>query len=92
MIISWAVRARGSSSGTGGTASGSGAASTAGGGAGGRPTLPSTLQERIQVSDVTVPAGVKDGVMNWRVWGREDLNVSWENTNQAAALRDAAGL
>jgi hypothetical protein len=48
-----------------------------GAGSGGTLTvLPETLKERIKVVDIEVAAGVKDGVMNWRIWGRGDLNVA----------------
>ena len=34
------------------------------------------LLERIRVTDVTVPEGVKEGVDNWRIWGTESLHVA----------------
>jgi hypothetical protein len=70
--------------GAGNTAGGSGGASGSGvtggaagtGGSGGTGALPSTLGERVKKSSVTVTAGVKDGVQNWSIWRRRDLQVS----------------
>ena len=71
-------------SGTGGAAGAAGASAGsatggsggAAGGSGGTAGLPTTLGERIGKSEVTVSAGVKDGVQNWSIWGRRDLVVS----------------
>lgn len=59
-------------SGTGGSATGGSSA----GGSGGSAPLPSTLRERIKKTTVTVSAGVKAGVQNWRIWGRGNLRVA----------------
>lgn len=61
-----------------GTVAGSGAVagSSAVAGSGGGATLPTTLKEKLAVVAVEVSAGVKDGVMNYRIWGRGDLNVA----------------
>jgi hypothetical protein len=71
----------GGSSTQGGGSSQAGVSSQAGtapaAGSGGTiAVLPATLKERIKVSEIEVAAGVKDGVMNWRIWGRGDLNVA----------------
>jgi len=72
----------------GGANAGGGAGSTAGAGpsggvpgtsagSGGTGPLPtSTLPERLGVKDIEVSAGVKEGVSNWRIWDRGDLNVA----------------
>jgi hypothetical protein len=62
---------------SGGTTSGgtgNGGGSGAGGGSGG--ALPATLFDRIRKSSVSVSAGVKEGVQNWRIWRRRHLNVA----------------
>ncbi len=59
----------GSASAQGGAANTSGGSSTAGGATG-------SLVDRIGVSDVTVPAGVKAGVRNYRIWGATMLKVA----------------
>ncbi len=77
------------SGGTAASSSGATGASTSSGGAGeggalgtggaDRPPPPppgSTLVDRLTVTDITVPEGVKEGVSNWRVWGRGDLEVA----------------
>lgn len=80
----------GAAGGAGGTNAGSGAGGTAGanggmagsggttptGGTGGTGALPSTLGERVKKTQVTVTAGVKDGVQNWSIWRRRDLQIS----------------
>lgn len=62
--------------GGGGNGSAGSGAGTSSGGAGGGAPLPATLMERIKASTVTVSAGVKAGVDNWRIWGRGDLRVA----------------
>jgi hypothetical protein len=61
----------GAASGAGGT---SGSSAATGGTAG--MELPTTLAPRIKKTGVTVPAGVKEGVQNWSIWGRRDLVIS----------------
>ena len=56
--------------GTGGMVAGTGG----GGGPGGATA--GSLVDRIAVSDVTVPAGVKPGRSNYRIWGSSSLNIS----------------
>jgi hypothetical protein len=57
-------------------AAGSGGESAAGGG-GAPGGLPSgTLAERIGTSEVALPAGIKPGVRNWRIWASTMLKVS----------------
>ncbi len=67
----------GSPAGTGGAATGTGggAAGAGGGGGLGGATVGSLL-DRLTVSDVTVPAGVKPGRSNYRIWGTASLNIS----------------
>src|SRR5688500_10316549 len=40
------------------------------------PPPTATLPERLAVSTITTPAGVKAGVSNWRIWGRSSLRVA----------------
>jgi hypothetical protein len=81
--------AGGATSGAGGATAGSGGAGTGTGGGtigtGGSTEVDSgglggsttgSLLDRLVVSDVTVPAGVKPGRSNWRIWGTASLNVS----------------
>lgn len=65
----------GSNSGAGGP---SGQGGSASGGSGGAITVPvdTPLNERLSVTDVSVAAGAKAGVSNWRIWGRESLGVA----------------
>ena len=42
----------------------------------GPPPTDTPLDERIFVTDVTVPEGVQAGVDNWRIWGRGSLHVA----------------
>lgn len=58
--------------GSGGAAAGSGGSAGTGGGV----TSGTPLIDRISVSEVTVPAGVKEGVDNWRIWGTDALHVA----------------
>ncbi|MCA9645143.1 MAG: hypothetical protein KC492_30845, partial [Myxococcales bacterium] len=61
---------------SGGT-SGAGNGGTTVGGAGGSGAGPgTTLDERIETHDLTLPEGVQAGVSNWRIWGRGSLNVA----------------
>jgi len=65
----------GVSTGTGGgPASTGGGSSGTGGGPGGSTT--GSLLDRLVVSDVTIPAGVKPGRSNYRIWGSSSLNIS----------------
>lgn len=57
-----------------GGASGGTVGGSATGGSGG--DLPTTLGPRVGKTSVTVSAGVKDGVQNWSIWGRRDLQVA----------------
>jgi hypothetical protein len=59
----------------GGGMTGTGGTPAAGGGGTG-PLPSSTLPERLAVTNSEVAAGVKDGVSNWRIWDRGDLNVA----------------
>jgi hypothetical protein len=61
----------GASSGSGGSTAG---ASATGGTAGAE--LPATLLPRIKTTSVMVPAGAKEGVQTWSIWGRRDLVIS----------------
>jgi hypothetical protein len=65
----------GMGSGGAGAGMGSGGAGPGGGGTGGAITG-GTLLDRIVTSDVTVPAGVKPGVRNWRIWASVMLKVA----------------
>jgi hypothetical protein len=40
------------------------------------PPAGTPLVDRLQVTDVTVPEGVKSGVSNWRIWGTGSLHVA----------------
>jgi hypothetical protein len=65
-------------SGTAGTtgAAGNTATGTAGGsGAAGAPAT-GAIADRLTTADVTVPAGVKPGVRNYRIWGASMLKVA----------------
>lgn len=42
----------------------------------GAPPPDTPLDERLGVTDLTVPAGVASGDGNWRIWGRGDLHVA----------------
>jgi len=58
-----------------------GSGATGGTGTGGvdRPPPPpegSAISDRLTVTEVTVPEGVKEGANSWRVWGRGDLEVA----------------
>ena len=44
-------------------------------GAAGTPAT-GAIADRLTVADVTVPAGVKAGVRNWRIWGASSLRVA----------------
>lgn len=70
----------GATNGTGGVTTGSGGATTGPGGGGGIVGLggstSGSLVDRLVVSDVTVPQGVKPGRSNWRIWGTASLNIS----------------
>ena len=70
----------GIATGTGGATTGSGGATTSLGGSGGAGGLGGAptggLLDRLVVSDVTIPAGVKPGRSNYRIWGSSSLNVS----------------
>jgi hypothetical protein len=77
----------GGSGGTGGGSGGTGGASGAGvggdgsggmggGGMGGGAPAGGTLLDRLSASVVTVPAGVKGGGRNWRIWDSEELRVA----------------
>ncbi|MBW2458441.1 MAG: hypothetical protein JRI68_28335 [Deltaproteobacteria bacterium] len=69
-------------SGAGGTTSsgsgGSGGSASGTGGDGGHIVVPpdTPLPDRLSVSDVTTPEGVKGGVSNWRIWGTGSLGVA----------------
>ena len=62
--------------GTGGatTGPGGGSVGTGGGGLGGATS--GSLLDRLVVADVTVPAAVKPGRSNYRIWGSSSLNIS----------------
>jgi hypothetical protein len=60
--------------GTGGAAGGSDAGASMGGGTSGLPM--GTLAERIGTASITLPAGIKPGVRNWRVWTLSMLKVA----------------
>jgi len=61
--------------GTGGATAGTGGmVAGTGGGPGGSTT--GSLLDRLAVSDVTVPAGVKPGRNNYRIWGSTSLNIA----------------
>lgn len=60
-----------STTGAGGTLSGSGGVPS-----GGAPNVGDPIVDRLTVTESTTPAPVKDGVQNWRVWGRGDLQVA----------------
>jgi hypothetical protein len=63
--------------GTGGSATGTGGGSAGAGGGGGiGGSTTGSLLDRLAVSDVMVPAGVKPGRSNWRIWGTASLNIS----------------
>jgi hypothetical protein len=62
--------------GAGSGGAGAGAGGAANGGSAGSVSLPTTLRERLMVSEVELATGVKKGVSNWRIWGRGDLNVA----------------
>jgi hypothetical protein len=65
----------GAPAGTGGATAGTGGmVAGTGGGPGGSTT--GSLLDRISVSDVTVPAGVKPGRNNYRIWGSTSLNIA----------------
>jgi hypothetical protein len=72
----------GGRAGTGGVSAGTGGATAGTGGVvagtGGGPSGSTTgsLIERLAVSDVTVPAGVKPGRNNYRIWGSTSLNIA----------------
>jgi hypothetical protein len=71
------VATGGASTGTGGVSVSTGGVTTGtggGGGPGGATT--GSLLDRLVVSDVTIPAGVKPGRSNWRIWGTASLNIS----------------
>ena len=53
---------------------GAGGTGSGGSGAGGMAT--GSLLDRLSTSDVTVAAGVKAGVRNWRIWASTMLKVS----------------
>ena len=59
-----------------GAAGAAGATGTGGLATGGAPPAGTPLEERLVVVDVTIGQGVKQGVQNWRVWGRGDLEVA----------------
>ncbi|HVJ19861.1 MAG TPA: hypothetical protein VM686_30805, partial [Polyangiaceae bacterium] len=50
--------------------------SSGSGGSGGMIPPGTALLERMRMSDVTVPEGVKEGVDNWRIWGTDSLHVA----------------
>jgi hypothetical protein len=56
-----------------GGVTGSGTAGTTG--AAGSPAT-GAIADRLTVSDVTLPAGVKPGVRNWRIWAQSMLRVA----------------
>lgn len=60
----------------GGMTGASGNAAAGNGNSGTNPLPPSSLPERLTVTSSEVAAGVKDGVSNWRIWDRGDLNVA----------------
>jgi hypothetical protein len=63
--------------GVGGAAAGGGAGTGAPSGGQSTVGLPTgTLAERIGVSEVALPAGIKPGVRNWRVWTLQMLKIS----------------
>jgi len=74
--------------GSGGAIAGSGGSAVAGAGGsggaapgtGGTPTFGGAatgpLIDRIVTRDITLPAGVKAGVGNWRIWARQNLRVA----------------
>jgi hypothetical protein len=65
--------------GSGGAGAGTGFAGAAGtgtGGAAGGGTATGALLDRLSTSDVTVTAGVKPGVRNWRIWADTMLKVA----------------
>jgi hypothetical protein len=64
----------GASTATGGVPGVGGATVPAGGTTGGATT--GALLDRLSVSDVTIPAAVKPGRSNWRIWGTASLNIS----------------
>jgi hypothetical protein len=68
----------GMNAGSGGMNAGSGGASGAGGsnGSGGSVAAGDALVDRIATSDITVPAGVKAGVRNFRIWGSTMLKIA----------------
>jgi hypothetical protein len=67
----------GGTPGTGGLVSAGGATVPAGGSGGtSSGSTTGTLLDRLSVSDVTVPAAVKPGRSNWRIWGTASLNIS----------------
>ena len=42
----------------------------------GQPPVDGPLLDRLEVTDVTIPEGVKAGVSNWRIWGLGSLEVA----------------
>jgi hypothetical protein len=74
------VATAGAGGGAGGNAGSGGAAGSAGGGgaAGANPGVPSgdPLIDRLTATVVTVPAGAKPGVRNWRIWDAVNLRVA----------------
>ena len=60
--------------GTGGVTPGTGGGSAGAGGLGGSTT--GSILDRLVVSDVTVPQGVKPGRSNYRIWGSSSLGIS----------------
>ena len=68
----------GASDNSGGATSGgsSNGGSNNGGNGGSSGTSNASLADRVSVSQVTVPEGVKAGVANWRIWGLGPLGVA----------------
>lgn len=68
---------QGTAGGATGGNSGNGGSDTGGStGAGGMIPPGTPLDERLSVTDVTAPAGVKSGVSSWRIWGTRPLGVA----------------
>lgn len=57
-------------------ATGAGGGGAAGTGAAGTGMTTGSLLDRLGTTDVTVPAGVKPGVRNWRIWASTMLRVA----------------
>jgi len=53
-----------------------GGADTTSAGTTGGPPPSGPLLERLDVSEIEIPEGVKAGVSNWRIWGLGDLGVA----------------